>query len=84
MRLKVMDTGFATGPSETVVLVATAGGSSEEVIVDRRTIEDGTIEVGFPVASRDDQWLVELPRETMRGMWRVWVLKEQILAGETA
>jgi hypothetical protein len=79
MRLKVRDTGFASGPSETVVLVTTAEGTVEEVIVDQGSIERSTIEVGFPVAGKDDQWLIELPRETMRGRWRVWVSKDQLV-----
>jgi cobalamin biosynthesis protein CbiG len=61
-------------PSEVVVAVETAGGRREQMIVDRRAISStNTISVGYALAHASDRLLVELPRETIRGEWRVWV-----------
>lgn len=61
------------GPSEVVVEVPTADGRSEELIVDRRDLKDQNIEVGSPISKRNGHLLVELPREAMSGLWRVWI-----------
>ena len=72
MRVKVQEVGAGLHPSEVVVQVKTVTGS-ENLVVDKRSLENGTLAVGSPIARKGDQWLVELPRETMRGAWRVWV-----------
>lgn len=62
-------------PSEVVVSVETRGGKREQLVLDRRAISsESTIEVGYPIAKdENNHLLVELPRETIRGEWRVWV-----------
>jgi hypothetical protein len=38
--------------------------------------------VGWPVSKQGDLALVELPRETHTGAWRVWVRRDELLEGE--
>jgi hypothetical protein len=81
MRIKVTTIGRGLHPSEVVVQVKTTGGV-ENVVVDKRSLQSGKIDVGAPLARRGDEWLVELPRETMRGAWRIWV-KRSLLSYES-
>lgn len=59
-------------PSEVVVTIRTAEGNTEEVAVDRQLVEHRTMRV-YPVGNSEDRVLVELPRETLSGAWRVWM-----------
>ena len=78
MRMKVRKIGNGLHPSEAVIEIQTVGGS-ERLVVDRKSIQAGTIFVGWkPLAERKRQWLIELPRETMSGTWRVWVRHNEI------
>ena len=73
MRIKVEEVGNGLHPSEVVVSVKTTDGA-ERLVVDRRSLsESRSLEIGYPIDSRDDLLLVELPRETTTGSWRVWV-----------
>jgi hypothetical protein len=78
-RVKVQEVGKGMHPSEVVVMVRTADGGQEQLIVDERSLQDGTLQVGFPVGSEPGKYLVELPRETERGSWRIWVSPDQIV-----
>ena len=82
MRIKIDEVGNGLHPSEVVVQVRSVEGP-ERLIVDRRAIEYNTIDVGYPVAERNGNLLIELPRESLRGAWRVWVSREAI-TGELA
>ncbi len=75
MLVKIKEVGKGLHPSEAVVQISTEEGS-ELLIVDRRSIADETIDVGYPIANRNDYLLIELPRETVTGSWRVWINKE--------
>jgi hypothetical protein len=78
MRVKVREIGPGLHPSEVVVEIKAVGGS-ERLVVDRKSIQNGTIFAGWrPLSEKKGQWLVELPRETMSGTWRVWVRRDQI------
>jgi hypothetical protein len=79
MRLKVEEVGKGLHPSETVVAVKTADGSIERLVVSKRSIHNGTIQVGWPLGEKEDAVLVELSRETQSGAWRVWVNKDQLV-----
>ncbi len=59
-------------PSEVVVTLRTADGKTEEVAVDRRLVESKQLQA-YPIGSEQDRVLVELPRETMSGAWRIWM-----------
>lgn len=71
-------------PSEVVVAVKTADGGTEKLVVDRRSIRNGTLDVGYPVGREGNRLLVELPRESMRGLWRVWVSHDAVITEEAA
>jgi hypothetical protein len=84
-RVKVRTVGVGQHPSEAVVSVNTADGKQEELIVDKRSLEPSsegrdrdTLRVGYPLKSKSGQFLIELPRETMRGAWRVWVKQDEL------
>lgn len=78
MRLKIEDKKDALHPSEIVVTVSTVNGR-ESLVVDRSSVTDDTIEVGQPIGSELKKVLVELPRETNSGSWRVWVLQDNLV-----
>ncbi|MGH7040393.1 MAG: hypothetical protein ACREE1_19915 [Stellaceae bacterium] len=50
-------------------------GGAEDVIVHQSQVDASTIEVGFIHEKEDGSLLIELPRETMSGRWRVRVPK---------
>lgn len=79
MRLRVDRVADGPGPNEVVVTVATVNGGCEELIVDKRTLADTEIEVGYPISQRNGHLLVELPREAMSGLWRVWVDRDRVV-----
>lgn len=72
MRLKLVDVIEGPGPEEMLVTIPTAEGRREEVVLDRSLVRDRTIEVA-KIGEREGRTLVELPRETMSGAWRVWI-----------
>ena len=78
MRLKIRTAGDALHPSETVVEVKTTSGS-ERLVVDRRAVAANSIYIGAPITRRGDKMMVEIPRETMTGVWRVWVDRRSLL-----
>ena len=80
MRLKIKWLADGPGHGEVLIAVTTLEGYDEQVIVHPSTIVDETIEIGYPIHREDDTALVELPRETMSGRWRIWVSKESIAA----
>lgn len=82
MRVLVEDVGGGLHPSETVVEVKTSDGGVERLVVSRRSIRDKSIAIGWPIGEKGDAFLIELPRETDTGAWRVWVKKEQLIDAE--
>ncbi|CDX17300.1 hypothetical protein MPL3356_250003 [Mesorhizobium plurifarium] len=72
MKVRVRHIGPATHPSEVVVSVDTTTGA-EHLVVNQRSLKDNKLEIGYPINSLDSNLLVELPRETINGSWRVWV-----------
>jgi hypothetical protein len=79
MRVKVTEVGRGLHPSEAVVAIKTADGPTERLVVSRRSIENGAIQVGWPLGEKDNRVLIELPRETQTGAWRVWVYRDQLI-----
>ena len=72
-RLRIKRVGQGLHPSEVVVAVTTTDGTQEEVLVDNQSLHGDALEIGYPIATEDNRMLVELPRETARGSWRLWV-----------
>jgi hypothetical protein len=72
MLLKIDGRNEGAVPSEAVVTIDTLEGR-EEVIVHSSQIKGNSVEVGVIGKTDDKRVLVELPRETLKGKWRVWV-----------
>ncbi|MCK0207669.1 hypothetical protein MWN33_06435 [Starkeya koreensis] len=77
MQLKVHEVGAGLHPSEVIIAVETVEGT-RRLIVSRRSIEQEYIDVGLIRSRGQDELLIELPRETQNGEWRVWVRKGQV------
>lgn len=72
LRLAVENVQEGLHPSEVVVTIRTVDGATQEVNVDRGLVDDYQMKA-YAVRADGDKVLVELPRETSSGMWRVWV-----------
>jgi hypothetical protein len=68
-------------PNEVVVAVTTKDGSQEELVVHKRSLgQDDTLLIGYPIGGDDqNNLLIELPRETVRGISRVWVPRNSLI-----
>jgi hypothetical protein len=66
------------GPTEAVVEIVTKEGS-EEVVIQKRLVQRNALEIGNVLGTEGAFSLVELPRETTSGRWRVWVPREEVL-----
>ena len=75
---RVMD---GPAPSDVVIEIATKDGI-EEVVVHKNSIIHGSLEIGSIIGKEQEYTLVELPRESASGRWRVWVPDQEVL--ETA
>lgn len=83
-RVKVRILGPGFHPNELLVAVITADGSEEQLVVDRRSIMEESISIGYPVDRSETGFLVELPRESVRGIWRVWVPQASLIEESVA
>ena len=77
MRVRIEELGTGQHPSERVVRIQTQDGP-QQLVVDRRSIQNQSLDVGFPVGKSNGHWLVELRREAVQGVWRVWVSKDNV------
>jgi hypothetical protein len=77
VKVKVSEVGGALHPSEVVVAVKTLSGT-ENLVIDRRSLKDNAIAIGYPIREEDKSYLIELPRESQSGSWRVWVKDDQL------
>jgi dCTP deaminase len=77
MRLAVQNITEGMHPSEKLVTIKTEEGL-DQLFVDGSIVENGTIPVSHALGQHNGHRLVELPRETMRGIWRVWVEKADL------
>jgi len=82
--VRIEQVGKGQHPSEVVVAVHTADGGTEKLIVDRRSIHDDMLDVGYPVGEDQNRWLIELPRESLRGIWRVWIARNALIESTIA
>jgi len=76
LRIKITHRENGPIPSETVVTIPTVTGSEEVVVHMSQATADG-VEAGF-IGEEGDRVLVELPRETVSGRWRVWIPKTAV------
>jgi hypothetical protein len=66
-------------PKEVVAVINTLTGPEELVLFSSGSID--SIEIGYPIAINAENYLVELPSETARGAWRVWVSRQETEGG---
>jgi hypothetical protein len=71
MRLKIKSRRDGPVSSEAVITINTELGQ-EDVVVHKSQVTDQGVEVGI-IAKKNGSALIELPRETVSGRWRVWV-----------
>jgi hypothetical protein len=82
MQLMVEEISKGLHPSEALVGIKTTEGV-QRLVVSARSLQKNSIPIGWPLGQRDDgALLVELPRETQSGAWRVWVPKDQVIEEE--
>ena len=80
LRLKVRTVREGLHPNEVVVAITTSDGSNEELVVHKRSIQNDTLRIGYPIGGDDKKnLLVELPRESVRGTSRVWVRGDSLV-----
>ncbi len=77
MRVKIDNEAPGLHPSEVVVGLETADGF-ERLVVHPRSIKKNSLDIGYPISDAQNQYLIELPRETQSGAWRVWVNKDLV------
>ena|SRR5579883_2261973 len=77
IRIKITSREAGPIPSEALVAIRTVEGV-EEVVVHASQATADSVEAGF-IGADGDRVLVELPRETVSGRWRVWVDKAAIM-----
>jgi hypothetical protein len=80
--VRVRLVGDSLHPDECVVAVRTESGNDEILTIDRRSLSDNLLDVGYPVGARNGSVLLEMPRETQRGHWRLWVPRSEIFEVE--
>jgi hypothetical protein len=66
-------------PNEKVARIQTADGKAEEVAVSAQNVGYNTLKA-FEIGRQGGNVLVELPRESASGRWRIWV-KESAIGG---
>jgi hypothetical protein len=67
-------------PAEKIARVELADGQIEEVSVSVKDITDGKL-MASEIGRREGKVLVELPRESASGRWRIWVNEKAVTAG---
>ena len=72
MRIRIKNRREGPIPLEARVTISTANGRAEEVIVHQGEIDERGIEVDY-IGETEGLLLIELPRRTLSGRWRVWV-----------
>lgn len=76
VKVRVQKVGDALHPSEIVVAVTTVSGT-ENLVIDRRSLDNDAI-----IIEDGDSYLIELPRESQSGSWRVWVNSDRLISEE--
>jgi hypothetical protein len=79
MELKVSKAGAGLYPQEVAVNIQSIDGL-KTMLIDERAMTGQGVGIGAPITSNaNGEYLVELPRETMNGEWRVWVNRDQLV-----
>jgi hypothetical protein len=64
-------------PAEKTVFIQTIGGVLEEVTVSNKSLCGGRLEAS-EIGRTRNRVLIELPRESASGRWRIWVSRSSI------
>jgi len=64
--------------SEKIVRIRTSGGQQEEVAVSASQVRGSALEAPI-IGRKGGRILIELPRESSSGRWRLWVNKDQLI-----
>lgn len=64
-------------PAEKIVSVENADGQIEEVSVSTSSISENRL-LAFEIGRHEGRVLVELPRESASGRWRIWVSENAV------
>ena len=80
MRVRCTVLRYGPGPSEAIVEIVTDEGR-EEVVVDAGLIQNDKLLIRRVLERTRNRALVELPRESATGRWRVWVKDSALAAG---
>ncbi len=64
-------------PAEKTVFIQTVGGFTEEVTVSKKNLKKGKLEAS-EIGRNNKKVLVELPRESASGRWRIWVARSSV------
>ena len=59
-------------PNEKIARIETSDGKAEEVAVSAQSIQNNKL-LAYVIGKDEGNVLVELPRESASGRWRVWV-----------
>jgi len=59
-------------PNTRIARVRAADGAYDEVVVSAKNLKGKRL-LAWEIGRRDDAVLVELPRESVSGRWRMWV-----------
>jgi hypothetical protein len=72
--IRVLSSNISDGlmPAEKIARVETADGEIEEVSVSVKDIKDNKL-MASEIGRREGRVLLELPRESASGRWRIWV-----------
>lgn len=66
-------------PREVIVEIDTKAGPEQMPVFTTELKDNSFVRVGYPLETNNGHHLVELPNETVRGQWRVWVKREDVL-----
>lgn len=64
-------------PAEKTVLIQGADGVLEEVTVSSKSLSGGKLKAS-EIGRSKNKVLIELPRESASGRWRIWVAKSSV------
>jgi len=79
-KVRVTILGEGPGPQEKIVRIKKADGTSEELVTHSNTLKGETVETALIFRDQDGlRALVELPRESASGSWRLWVSQDQLV-----
>jgi hypothetical protein len=65
-------------PAEKIVRVEDADGDIQEVLVSASNIDAGKFLMASEIGRQGGRILVELPRESSSGRWRIWVKESSV------